>query len=183
MKVCSTSGCTLPYSCKGFCRRCYEATPARRAQARAKDAERYKRDPSRKARNQAWAEANKAKAYAKQQEWRLQNLERCRELSRQSYARCGKKQVLTPEQQAVKNQARKARLLGVPGKHTKHDRLALFEAYGWRCTRCAADLLALPSKQRTLDHIIPLSKPGSSNGIENLLPMCGSCNSSKCNRC
>ncbi len=48
----------------------------------------------------------------------------------------------------------------------------LIESWGHRCAYCGAQ------KHLTADHIIPLSKDGR-NEIHNIVPACGSCNSSK----
>lgn len=45
------------------------------------------------------------------------------------------------------------------------------------CTKCQKQL-PLTRKNRHIDHIVPLSK-GGSNSIENLIPMCAACNTSK----
>lgn len=86
-----------------------------------------------------------------------------------------------PEYNGVRKSKRRARELGASGSHTRADRQAVFESYGHRCIVCAADLLQLPSKDRTLDHVVPFAK-GGSNCVSNLQPMCRSCNSRKGDR-
>jgi 5-methylcytosine-specific restriction endonuclease McrA len=53
--------------------------------------------------------------------------------------------------------------------------LALFEAYDWRCAYCGAQV------DLTVDHRVPLSR-GGDDSMENLIPACLSCNSSKHDR-
>ena len=57
--------------------------------------------------------------------------------------------------------------------HTPEDWAAMLEVCGNRCVRCNAAGLPL-----VRDHIVPLYQ-GGSDGIDNLQPLCRSCNSSK----
>ena len=57
------------------------------------------------------------------------------------------------------------------GSHTVEEWLALCDAYDGKCARCGAE-------EQTLDHIVPVLL-GGSNDIENIQPLCRSCNSSK----
>lgn len=56
------------------------------------------------------------------------------------------------------------------GSHTLHEWETLLAQYDWTCPCCHKKGLKL-----TIDHIIPLSKGGSDN-IENIQPLCMSCN-------
>lgn len=47
-----------------------------------------------------------------------------------------------------------------------------------KCAYCGIDLLSLDNFNSTIDHIIPKSKGGREN-IDNLLPCCRTCNTSK----
>jgi 5-methylcytosine-specific restriction endonuclease McrA len=71
-----------------------------------------------------------------------------------------------------------ARKLSAPGPHhTAADRKRIFAEHGGLCFWCQQ--LGLPPAGATeLDHVIPLVR-GGSNGPENLVPACKSCNSSK----
>lgn len=70
---------------------------------------------------------------------------------------------------------RYAREKGCEGSHTLAEWEELKESYGNICAGCSKDL------PLTKDHIIPLSK-GGSDYIENIQPLCKSCNSRKGNK-
>ncbi|MEV5007324.1 HNH endonuclease signature motif containing protein [Streptomyces sp. NPDC055692] len=50
---------------------------------------------------------------------------------------------------------------------------ALLDLYGHRCLACDGPGPLQP------DHVVPLSWPGASNGIDNIQPLCGPCNRRK----
>ena len=58
------------------------------------------------------------------------------------------------------------------GSYKPSEWRAVLDAYGHRCRHCASD------EKMTVDHIIPISK-GGRNTIDNLQPLCLSCNSKK----
>ncbi len=61
------------------------------------------------------------------------------------------------------------------GSHTYAEWQAMKAQYKWTCPSC---LKSEPEIKLTLDHITPLSK-GGSNSIENIQPLCKSCNCRK----
>lgn len=67
---------------------------------------------------------------------------------------------------------RKQRLAINGGSHTLAEWEELQTQYNFTCPRCGL------IKVLTKDHIIPISKGGSDN-IENIQPLCRSCNSQK----
>jgi len=67
---------------------------------------------------------------------------------------------------------RKSRLKGAIGSFTALEWANLLITHDNRCAYCKK------RKKLTVDHIIPLSK-GGTNNIDNIVPACGSCNSSK----
>jgi 5-methylcytosine-specific restriction endonuclease McrA len=78
-----------------------------------------------------------------------------------------------PQKLAVQLARRRARKLNAEGDFTVEDFEALCKKYGNACLRCGGrDALLTP------DHIVPLSL-GGSNRIENIQPLCLSCNSWK----
>jgi 5-methylcytosine-specific restriction endonuclease McrA len=58
------------------------------------------------------------------------------------------------------------------GKHTFEEWLSILEIYGKKCAKCYS------TEKITQDHKIPLSK-GGTNNIDNIQPLCWSCNSRK----
>ena len=73
------------------------------------------------------------------------------------------------------NRRRHALKLGAEGFHTLGEWETLKAQYNWTCPACGK---SEPKITLTEDHIIPLSK-GGSNNIENIQPLCRSCNSKK----
>lgn len=65
----------------------------------------------------------------------------------------------------------------IPGSHTMDEWNELCEQFDNRCVRCGDD-----EKLLTLDHIIPITWPNSSDWISNVQCLCFSCNSHKGNR-
>jgi 5-methylcytosine-specific restriction endonuclease McrA len=70
---------------------------------------------------------------------------------------------------------RRAMKRGTDGVHTLQDWDTLKAQYNWTCPSCKK---VEPEILLTEDHIIPLTK-GGSNNIENIQPLCKSCNSKK----
>lgn len=76
------------------------------------------------------------------------------------------------------NRQRRVRKIGNGGLHTLGEWSMLKAQYNWTCPCCRK---SEPSITLSLDHIVPLSKGGSDN-IENIQPLCRSCNSKKHNK-
>lgn len=73
------------------------------------------------------------------------------------------------------NNRRRAMKFGAEGSHNEGEWENLKAQYNWTCPSC---LKREPEICLTEDHIIPLVKGGSDN-IENIQPLCRSCNSRK----
>jgi 5-methylcytosine-specific restriction endonuclease McrA len=70
---------------------------------------------------------------------------------------------------------RKVRVKAAEGSWTLQEWQALLDQYDHRCLACNKQE---PEIKLTMDHVIPLSK-GGSNSIDNIQPLCVSCNSKK----
>lgn len=78
-----------------------------------------------------------------------------------------------PGKERERKQRRRARLAGGGGSFSAAEWEALVAATGNKCLRCGATDALLSA-----DHVVPVSKGGSSN-IDNIQPLCKSCNSAK----
>lgn len=70
---------------------------------------------------------------------------------------------------------RRARLRDAEGTHTAADVLRILEVQGFRCFWCGDDL---SGGRHTVDHYIPIIR-GGSNGPENIVGACATCNYTK----
>lgn len=71
--------------------------------------------------------------------------------------------------------ARRARIAGNGGSYTASEWNDLAAVYNNRCLRCGKQE---PEIKLTVDHVIPITI-GGANTVDNLQPLCASCNSSK----
>lgn len=121
-------------------------------------------------RTRKWREANSESVKEKSRQWREVNAESQKEKARQ-WKRNNKER-----HRAIQHTARRryrARKRGAGGSHTTAEWEALVKYYEGRCLCCGRDDVKL-----TIDHIVPVSK-GGSNNIDNIQPLCFSCNASK----
>ncbi|MGD0020526.1 MAG: HNH endonuclease [Candidatus Limnocylindrales bacterium] len=82
---------------------------------------------------------------------------------------------LHPDRMCVIQHNRRARLLAAPGTHTAADITAQYERQRGRCYWCGA---GVSTRKKHVDHVMPLVL-GGSNGPENLVIACPSCNHRK----
>ncbi|MFF1967088.1 HNH endonuclease signature motif containing protein [Streptomyces sp. NPDC058232] len=81
-----------------------------------------------------------------------------------------------PEKVAASNARQRARGRFSPD-WTVEEWTALLDLYGHRCLACLKTGLKLQP-----DHVVPLSWPDASNAIDNIQPLCGTCNRRKGDR-
>lgn len=79
------------------------------------------------------------------------------------------------ETDLAKSARKRARANGREGKFTAEEWKELKARHGHRCLACRK---TEPAIKLQADHIVPLTK-GGSNSIDNIQPLCGSCNKSK----
>lgn len=113
-------------------------------------------------------------------EYRAQNREMFLEKARQRYAESpdkAKEQARRwrqehPEKRRVYGHLRRARKMAVGGSYTESEWQALCTWFGNQCLSCGE------IENLTVDHVVPLIK-GGRNSIDNLQPLCFSCNCKK----
>lgn len=172
----------------GLCRACYVREWGRKPEQRAKQKV-YRDAHAGEARRRAgdWFRANRERAKAanrsRYEKKREQVLETCRkwqaahpELKRQYNQRWRLKDLSRTRLLCVRKQQRRAASIrGNPGTLPTTEQLAQArEMLGRRCYYCGECVAG----KLCLDHVVPLSS-GGSVGIENLVPACGTCNTSK----
>lgn len=82
---------------------------------------------------------------------------------------------LHPEKSAQHFNNRRARIQQASGSFTSKEWKKLCKQYNYTCLCCGK---REPEIKLTVDHVVPLSK-GGTNFIDNIQPLCQSCNSSK----
>jgi 5-methylcytosine-specific restriction endonuclease McrA len=136
--------------------RAYKKAHAERIKER-KAAYRKRRKHVVDARNARFREANHERLREYHKQWRDAHIERVRETL------------------SAVNHRRRTRLKGSGGSHTPEEWKELKEFYKYTCLMCGR---LEPEIKLTKDHVIPISH-GGTNDIENLQPLCKSCNSRK----
>ena len=126
---------------------------------------------------------NKKKLYKYHKEWRKQNPDKYRE-QRKRWKKKNPDKVKESQRRYIKKYPEKIRFLirknkrrrdNAEGSHTFGEWELLKRQYGYCCPACGKCETEIKLE---IDHIIPLSK-GGSNYIENIQPLCRSCNSKK----
>lgn len=166
----------------GLSSRCKVCTNSDAKRFREVNAERI--SERRRGRRQEWRKARYAAikdhelSYYKN--YRAANLEKQRERSRKWYHENKERAQRThrewaqanPEKPRAREHRRRARLLNAEGSYTVEQWVALRAWFGDVCLACGS------KEDITIDHVVPLCK-GGTNSIENLQPLCKSCNSRK----
>jgi len=117
--------------------------------------------------NGGWTKNKKSRG-EHQRQWREEHKEHCRELQRQWVEK-------NRDYMNYLSLKRCALKRGASGNHSFGEWELLKKQYDYTCPSCHKKE---PEIKLTQDHIIPLSKGGSEN-IENIQPLCKSCNSRK----
>lgn len=110
-------------------------------------------------------EENRRKKLELSKAWNHANPEKMREISKRWRGK-------NPDTKRASNHRRKYRLKGAIGTYTAQEWQDLCDYYGNICLRCKANT------QLTVDHVVPIAL-GGSNSIDNIQPLCLSCNCSK----
>lgn len=118
-----------------------------------------------------WVAKNKSRAAQSHRDWKAKNQARRRV---QAGLACKRWAAKNPELQRAHSAANKARhRSGRQGNSfTSGEWIALCKLHGPGCLCCGAESKLVP------DHIVPLSR-GGSNAIENIQPLCQTCNLKK----
>lgn len=135
----------------------------------------------------AWINNNRDKHAVYGQRWRDRNresyLDKAKAAHKRWYQRNYVKKgryLVTPEHKRAVQRAlvikRRSRIAGAGGKYTAKEWLALCAQYGNKCLWCGRI-----DRPLTVDHVRPISW-GGRNTIDNLQPLCNSCNRRKWNR-
>lgn len=145
------------------------------------EARRYKKNRDRiLARNKAWNAAHPEVMNRTTEAWAKEHPE-CRTETYKKYhkrhkeernAACREYAKNNPDVINAKTNKRRTAKTKAGGSFTAAEWKALCKKYKYRCLCCGK------RRKLTADHVIPVSKGGSSN-IENIQPLCGPCNSSK----
>jgi 5-methylcytosine-specific restriction endonuclease McrA len=178
MKTCTKCGSSGPFyrdsriksGLTSYCQKCINEANRQRY---------YRRRTDYMAKVMEWQRANPEKVRQYKQKssighedrgriWYWANPEKSRERSRQ-WAKDN------PEQHLAHCHARRARQLKAGGSYTAQEWRELCRQHDNRCVMCGEQ------KKLTADHIVPIVKGGSSN-IDNIQPLCKSCNSKKATR-
>lgn len=133
----------------------------------ARGKEYYRRNKSKVSkRHQKWAQQNKESSKERSKRYRLNHPGRANEISRQWAKR-------NPEKTTAFYHKYRTERTNGGGAYSAAEWNAVLKRYGNKCLCCGRTDVKL-----TADHIIPVSKGGSSN-IDNLQPLCQTCNSKK----
>jgi len=132
--------------------------------SRTKDSKDWQCKSCRKRQREACKEHRKewAKNYRPSQE----TINKQRELQRKNYRE-------NKDRYAVNSSKRRSLKVGNGGSHTPKEWIDLLEKYNYTCLCCGATNVKM-----TKDHIVPISK-GGRDDINNIQPLCITCNISK----
>lgn len=134
---------------------------------RIKQRENYRKAaPARRAQSRRWVAENPERRRAILAAWRERQGPALKKRMREWHK-------ANPEKVKATRQRRRARKRAAGGRFTGEQFKALCRHYGNRCLLCGET-----GGKLTPDHVVPLAR-GGSNGIENIQPLCASCNNRK----
>lgn len=140
-----------------------EKLETKRASARAATLSYYYRNREQQiAKSKAWGKSNREKHLSNKTRYRRRHPGALRDWHSRN-----------PQKNGYYLNARRVRQKGNGGSHTLQQWLALVSAHGGACFYCAR----VPTRL-TRDHAMPLTR-GGTDDIDNIVPACQSCNSSK----
>jgi len=114
-----------------------------------------------------WAAANPEKVREKDRRWRAANPERVKKTAREWFQ-------ANPDKKRAYNAKRRTLKAGNGGSYTDAELKALYAQYGNQCIGPGPHEGPLCA-----DHVIPVGEPDSTSNIDNIQPLCRSCNSRK----
>lgn len=162
-KPCKKCGTSVWYA-DGRCKHCKNMTRDRKKENASK---RARRDPEKEnAIRRARQKENLGKHAARARAYYATHQEKERARSRKWLA-------INPEKANAKVNRRRTRKTAAGGSYTAAEWISLLNHYDNKCLCCGRNDITL-----TVDHIVPVTRGGSSN-IDNLQPLCLSCNSRK----
>lgn len=161
---------------RNSCKKCFDVQSNRYHDGNSEKITSYKKEyrlinlDKIKEKAREWYQKNKEKIKAISSKNYYDNYEKRQEYQAEYRKVRGK---TSPEKSKQYKHNRRALVLGNGGKIKSKDWLDLCNKYGNKCLCCGRNDVRL-----TLDHVIPMKK-GGSNTIENVQPLCKSCNSKK----
>ena len=126
-------------------------------------------EPHRK-RSRDWNKAHPEEQRKKCHDWNVANPEPARKRSLEW-------QKVYPGKANARNHKRRARVKGVPGDFTDEEFQMKVDSQNGLCFDCKKPFDNTKTGRVTRGHLIPVSQPGSTNDISNLVAQCQSCNS------
>lgn len=132
----------------------------------------------------AYKKANKEVIALKAREYAVKNADRISKYQKEYYERNKDRKIAQgkeyrrnhPEKNAQYSRDRRSKKHGSGGRVTQQEWENLLKVYGGVCLCCGKN------KKLTMDHIVPLSS-GGKHSIDNIQPLCISCNSKKGVKC
>lgn len=131
--------------------------------------------------NREWQKANPGYATAQGKKWRDSNPQAYQAFLAQDKergtARAKAFNRANPERHSLANRRCRAKKSGAKGDHTVEDIALQFLAQNGLCLYCKQEI----SNSYDIDHVVPIAR-GGSNGPENIVVACASCNRSKADK-